>query len=164
MKKRLTLLLGSTALAVLLSACSSTPKEPENPYTPAEELLLQQIEADFHKGEYKTVIDTVKKAPETSLGGMAFRTDALKLKAFSECVSRQQRNCRNTFRQLLELNPEFNLKESESSHPQWGKVFATEKKRSDEIQAKAEAGLETPSTMPRAEIRVGPRQRTTQAE
>lgn len=164
MKKRLSLIIGCATLVTVLSACSSTPKEPVSPYTPAEEILLQKIESDFHEGEYKTVINTVKKTPETSLGSVAYRSEALKYKAFSECVSRQQRNCRNTFRQLLEINPDFDLKASEVSHPQWGKVFTDEKKRSDENQAKTAANLETPTDMPRAEIRVGPRKSSTQAE
>ncbi len=164
MKKSLSLIINSTVLVALLSACSSTPDEPINPYTPAEEILLQKIEADFHKGEYRTVINKVKQTPETYLGGLSFRSGALKYKAFSECVSRQQTNCRKTFRQLLEINPDFNLKESEANHPQWGKVFTAEKKRSNENQAKAAANLEAPTSMPRSEIRVGPRQRNTQAE
>lgn len=164
MKKRLFLTISSTTLVALLSACSSTPEEPTSLYTPTEEILLQNIETDFHEGEYKTVIRTVRQTPETSLGGLNFRSEALKYKAFSECVSRQQTNCRKTFRQLLEINPDFNLKESEANHPQWGKVFTAEKKRSDDKQAKATANLETPTSMPRAEIRVGPRQNSTQAQ
>ena len=168
MQKRLPLLITSTALAVLLSACSfsfgSKEKEPVSPYTPAEEILLQQIETEFHAGEFKTVIANVRQAPETSLGSMAFRSEALKYKAFSECVSRQTTNCRNTFRQLLEINPDFNLKESEVSHPQWGKVFSAEKQRASEAQAAASANLETPTGLPRSEIRVGPREQTAQAE
>lgn len=174
MKNRLSLILGSTLLAALLSACAGTPKEPELPaYTPAEEILLEQITADFHEGEYRSVIKKVKEAPETTLGGLAFRTEALKYKAFSECVSKQPRNCRSTFRSLLEFNPSFDLTPAEANHPQWGKVFAEEKKRSDAAVAKAAAQeakasattdaaaatqLERPSGMPRAEIRVGPRQ------
>ncbi|MDO5666781.1 MAG: TssQ family T6SS-associated lipoprotein [Alcaligenaceae bacterium] len=185
MKNRLSLILGSTALAVLLTACAGKPTvEPElPPYTPAEEVLLEQIAADFHEGDYKAVIKKVKEAPETTLGGLPFRTDALKYKAFSECVSKQQRNCRSTFRGLLEFNPSFDLTAAEANHPQWGKVFAEEKKRSDAAVAKAAAQqaaansaaeaaeadtttaqLESPRAMPRAEIRVGPRQTANQTE
>ena len=157
-------MISGATLAVLLTACSSGPEEPVSPYTPAEEILLQQIETDFHAGEYKTVIANIKQTPETSIGSTAFRSEALKYKAFSECVTRHTTNCRKTFRQLLEINPDFNLKESEVSHPQWGKVFSAEKKRSDDNQAKAAVNLETPTGMPRSEIRVGPRERPAQAE
>lgn len=172
MRKRLSLILSSTALAALLSACANKTIEPEAPlYTPAEEVLLEQIAAEFHEGEYKAVIKKVKEAPESTLGGLHFRTDALKYKAFSECVSRQARNCRSTFRQLLEFNPSFDLTPAEANHPQWGKVFAEEKARSEAAVAKAAATQQakataesvdaeqsvSPRSMPRAEIRVGPR-------
>ncbi len=162
MQKRLTLMISGAALSVLLSACAGTSKAPETPkMTPAETILLEQIETQFHEGDYKKVIATIKQAPETSLGGQAFRTEALKYKAFSECVSRQPRNCRNSFRQLLELDPSFELSPAEVNHPQWGKVYTAEKKRADAAMAKAQknGALEKATTMPRSEIRVGPRQR-----
>jgi hypothetical protein len=172
-KNRLSLILSSTALVALLTACASKTTAPEAPlYTPSEELLLEKISTLFHDGDYRAVIKKVKEMPEATLGGMSFRTDALKYKAFSECVSKQPRNCRNTFRQLLGFNPSFDLTPAESNHPQWGKVFAEEKARSDAAVAKANERLQAtettettdnrqlkkPRSMPRAEIRVGPRQ------
>lgn len=175
MRKRFSVMISGAALSALLTACAGFSKVPEvsktPTMTPAEEILLEQIETQFHEGDYKTVIKTVKEAPETTLGGLAFRTDALKYKAFSECVSRQPRNCRSSFRRLLELNSDFDLTPAEANHPQWGKVFIAEKKRSDAAAAKASATLQEGSstdskplsratTMPRSEIRIGPRQRT----
>lgn len=166
-QKRLSLMISGAALSVLLTACAGTSKAPEEPkMTPAEAILLEQIETNFHEGEYKVVIKTIKETPETTTGSHDFRTEALKYKAFSECVSRQPRNCRDSFRQLLALDPSFELSPAEANHPQWGKVFTAEKKRSDAAVAKAAAAtkqnngnLEKATTMPRSEIRVGPRKR-----
>lgn len=140
MKKKFLLLLSSSLFAILLTACGgSTIKEKnQSPYTPAEEILLQQIETLFHDGKYRSVISKVRQTPEVSLGTLEFRSNALKYKAFSECLLSQNRNCRNTFRQLLTLNPAFELRASEADHPQWGTVFSAEKQRSVEAESNAE--------------------------
>lgn len=162
MTKKLTLLFCSVATVTLLSACGSSSKQAKAPlYTPTEEILLQQFESTYHDGKYNALIRQIRETPETELGGIAFRSEALKYKAFSECMVRQRTNCRNTFRKLLEINPEFNLTAAEANHPSWGTTFEAEKKRAEAQQARAQQaeGLEAAASMPRSEIRVGPRQR-----
>ena len=136
MKKRLLNFFSSVSLVVLLSSCASTTSETEKnqTYTPAEKILLQQIEDLFYEGDYQSVIDKVSASSEVAQGSVEFNADALKYKAFSECLSNQEHNCSNTFRHLLKVNPNFDLKVSEVNHPQWGKVFMVEKTRFDEVQ------------------------------
>lgn len=52
---------------------------------------------------------------------------ANKYLAFIYCVSGDQKLCRNHFRNLLELNPNFELSAAEAGHPLWGPVFRSVK-------------------------------------
>lgn len=161
MKKPILVTFATLATTLVLSACQQTPTTPKSPYTLAEEVLLKKIHDQFAQGNYRGVITTVNKAPETSVGTDAFKTEALKHKAFSECLTRQTTRCRNTFRKLLAQSPDFELSEAEINHPQWGPVYQREKARAERLQAANanKEGLERPSSMPKSELRVGPRQR-----
>lgn len=48
---------------------------------------------------------------------------AHKYMAFIQCISENQKLCREHFQHVLEINPYFELTEAESGHPLWGPVF-----------------------------------------
>ncbi|GAB5604757.1 TssQ family T6SS-associated lipoprotein [Sideroxyarcus sp. TK5] len=52
---------------------------------------------------------------------------ANKYLAFIHCVSGDQKSCRDHFRNVLEINPNFELSAAEAGHPLWGPVFRSVK-------------------------------------
>ncbi|MBU4045783.1 MAG: TssQ family T6SS-associated lipoprotein, partial [Gammaproteobacteria bacterium] len=52
---------------------------------------------------------------------------ANKYLAFIYCVSGDQKLCRTHFRNVLEINPNFDLSDAEAGHPLWGPVFRSVK-------------------------------------
>lgn len=113
------------AATVTLSACSSTP--PKHAYTDAQVTQsmasLQQLQAHYDSGDYGSVIRraatdaTLQDAPQD------IRIQALKLQAFSLCLREHAFLCKDRFRQILALQPDFQLSASEDGHPLWGPVF-----------------------------------------
>lgn len=128
-KKFYTRTVGTVLAGILLTACSSTPKAPPSPYSPEEELILQTMQTSFSNGEYKELIKNIKAEPLMLSGSLAFRSEALKYQAFSQCITRARTACGRTFKQLLTANPDYQLTEAESTHPTWGPVFERENKK-----------------------------------
>ena len=124
-------LLSVVFLGVALSACSSTKtvEAPVSPYSESEQILLDAYKADYDAGNYKDLIKKIKATPELKSGGAAFREEALKHQAFSECISKMPRSCRATFRTLFSENPNFALSVAEENHPAWKAIYTAERNR-----------------------------------
>lgn len=134
-------------LTTVLAACASNePKEPPSPYSDSEQVLLDELRKKFTAGSYDAIIEDVTNKPEYQTGGVPFRTQSMKLLAFSQCVSKKVRDCTKTFDRILEIDPKFELEPAEAGHPSWGPVFAKEK---------ANANIATtPDGKPKGSLRV----------
>ena len=123
-------LLPIIVLDLALSACSTKKIDtPVSPYSEAEQVLLDSYKADYDSGEYRPLIKKIKATPELKNGSAAFREEALKYQAFSECISKMPRSCRATFRTLFSENPNFALSVAEENHPAWKATYAAERNR-----------------------------------
>ncbi|GAA4417324.1 lipoprotein [Advenella faeciporci] len=140
-KKSFSLLSGSILISLALSACTTAPKEPPSPYSPEEEVVLETIKTEFANGNYKTLITQIKAEPLMLTGSLAFRTEALKFQAFSECVSKRRTACGKTFNKMLSGNPDYTLDPAESTHPTWGPVFERENKKVQASRLRVEKQL-----------------------
>lgn len=127
----------------LLSACAHVPEAEEiaqGAYTVAEQERLSEIEQHYVEGQYEALLASLTDDPLVENGGLAFRSDALKYQAFSQCSLGEEQACRQSFRDLLEENPGYQLSPAEHSHPLWGRIFATESRqiRSTRVWVKQE--------------------------
>jgi Tfp pilus assembly protein PilF len=90
--------------------------------TSAEKDLAAGIRS-YEAGDMENAGRLLERSVE---GGLTFKSDqvnAHKYLAFVSCVSNQERQCREEFRKVLELDPRFELDKSEAGHPIWGPVF-----------------------------------------
>jgi Tfp pilus assembly protein PilF len=88
----------------------------------AEKLLSTGIQ-QYEDGNYKTAIKSLNDALDA---GLTFQTDkvtARKYLAFIYCSSGQERACRDEFRRVFELDPQFALDPTEEGHPIWGPIY-----------------------------------------
>jgi Tfp pilus assembly protein PilF len=109
---------------VLLAGCSSRPLQgiSRTIGTSAAKDLAVGIRA-YENGEYEDAERLLQRSVEE---GLAFKSDEInahKHLAFVHCVSNRERQCREEFRKVLELDPRFELDKSEAGHPIWGPVF-----------------------------------------
>ncbi len=128
--------------SLLLVGCASKQMadiDPNSPFSPAEQIILKDINSNFTAANYDNVIDKVNNTPEVSTGTLAFRSEALKYKAFSECLLEKTKDCASSFKKILKADPTFELADSEKNHPMWGKVFAKEKRMLTRKSTKAKS-------------------------
>src|SRR5438105_9879386 len=110
--------------AAALAGCSSRPMlaVSRTVGTSAEKDLAAGIRS-YEAGD----MENAGRLLERSVGGgLTFKHDqvnAHKYLAFVNCISGQERQCREEFRKVLELDPRFELDKSEAGHPIWGPVF-----------------------------------------
>lgn len=125
------------ALALLLSTgCRTTP--PSEPPEPQPERLNQQVarttleraQQAYDEGDYAKAIHTLKSGDVPAFESVdpATRLEAMKLEAFSYCVTNQVTECRTQFRKMLDAFPAFDLSVAESKHPVWGPAFQAAKR------------------------------------
>lgn len=110
----------------LLSACQSTVVQ-EFPLTHLKaENLLDAGVRQYDEGNYKVAARNIQGALD---GGLTSRSQARahKYLAFIACVSGQQAQCREEFRQALAIAPTLELRPEEAGHPTWGPVFKSVK-------------------------------------
>jgi hypothetical protein len=85
----------------------------------------------YDQGNYVHAIRSLLTASELWRAPVPMRVTAQKYIAFSHCLLDRPQPCKQSFKDLLRLKPDFELAAAEAGHPQWGTVFA---------QAKREAG------------------------
>jgi hypothetical protein len=107
------------------------PKEP----SPGEKALAAAT-ASYDRGEYAPAIRQL--TPLTTDGSLdqANQLQALKLLAFSECLSRKITACRKTFERAFRLDHQFDLAPAEKGHPVWGPQFERARKAVTGVRAK----------------------------
>ena len=62
---------------------------------------------------------------------------AHKHSAFSLCLLRRYRACRDEFMKLFEIDPDFDLAPAEAGHPSWTRTYAAAKQRANAARDKA---------------------------
>ena len=124
------------------------PRPPHVPVTPASgsapgtvrpiapERTLEEGVNLYDNGKYTEALKKFQ-APEISKAGPQLRSRALKYSAFSYCVQNKLQACQKAFHDALQIDPQFQLKPSEKSHPLWGPAFQ-----------RAQAELSKPATSP----------------
>jgi hypothetical protein len=82
----------------------------------------------YDQGEYMQAIRSLLTANELWRAPVPMRVTAQKYVAFSHCLLNRPQPCKQSFKDLLALKPDFDLTAAESGHPQWGSVFAQAKR------------------------------------
>ncbi|WP_454696956.1 TssQ family T6SS-associated lipoprotein [Achromobacter aegrifaciens] len=100
----------------LLAACASTP-------SPQAVDALQQVRDEYAANRFGAVVRTVATSDALATAPTPMRVEALKLQAFSYCVTNYRQLCENSFVRILQLQPSFQLAPNEAGHPLWGPAF-----------------------------------------
>lgn len=85
----------------------------------------------YDKGDYVNTIRSLLTAKEIWRAPVDTRITAQKYIAFSHCLLERPEPCKQSFRDLLRLKPDFELAAAEAGHPMWSAAFK---------QAKRDAG------------------------
>lgn len=116
--------------ALLMTACSTSVVRDTglDQLTPrkAEQDLLAGIRA-YEDGNYKNALKLLQGALDAGLILPPDRVTAHKYLAFIHCSHGRESQCRQEFREALEINARFELDPSEAGHPAWGPVFKSVK-------------------------------------
>lgn len=115
--------LGLAAIALSLAGCTGLRSAADAPPTPAALQALEQVQTDYQAGRYGDVIKYVARSDDLATAPASVRVPALKLQAFSYCVSKYVPLCEDTFARILAIDPSFELSPSEAGHPVWGAAF-----------------------------------------
>lgn len=102
------------------------PEVPEKPQTSASRLAELEFGRgikNYENGEYNTAAVNFQNALSGGLSTTADQITAHKFLAFIYCVSKEKMACRGEFKEILTLNPKFDLTPAEAGHPIWGPVF-----------------------------------------
>lgn len=94
-----------------------------NAQTELDSLITLYNNGDYHGAikRLSTIEDTLKPYKEMEL-------QALKLTAFSYCLTGRQPQCKQEFERALKLDPSFDLEKGEKGHPLWQHTFDRAKK------------------------------------
>ncbi len=116
----------------LLSACKSVKTASEELMMrlpiergPSEQKFINGIKS-YEAGDYTTSQNELQTALSMGLGSSE-QVVAHKYLAFINCVSGREKQCRDEFKKVLEIDPVFELKPAEEGHPIWGPVFRSVK-------------------------------------
>lgn len=130
----------SVPLLALLAACA-TPMPDEAggqasdnapvataPVVSEARRNLDQGLSYYANGEYDLANLALRRALGAGLAQPEERISAHKHLAFILCVNGNPSACANQFRQVLAIDPAFELDKAEAGHPMWGPVFAKVRK------------------------------------
>ena len=122
--------------AFLLSACETINKTAgglfkNNPFEagPAEQKLASGVKS-YEEGDYKSSQAALQDSLNMGLSSKGDKIMAHKYLAFIDCVSGYEKQCRDEFKKVLEIDQTFDLKPAEAGHPIWGPVFRSVKDKS----------------------------------
>ncbi|MBJ2159941.1 TssQ family T6SS-associated lipoprotein [Variovorax sp. IB41] len=118
---------------LLVTGCQTTPEPPPQPERLSQKVArdtLERAQQAYDEGDYAKAITTLKSGGVSVFEGAepATRQSAMKLEAFSYCVSNQIPECRTQFRKILDVFPNFELNVAERKHPVWGPAFEAAKR------------------------------------
>lgn len=119
------------AFAFLLSACAAMDKMKEkssslfqaSPQANSAEQKLARGVKSYEEGNYKSSLEALREAEKMGLSRTEDKITAHKYKAFIYCITGRKNLCRHEFEDILEYDPNFDLKPAEAGHPDWGPVF-----------------------------------------
>jgi len=110
------------------------PELADKPQPPPVRMAEQELNRgirNYEEGEYKGAASNFQNALSGGLVSVADQVTAHKFLAFIYCISKEQMACRGEFKEILALDPKFDLTPAEAGHPIWDPVFR---------EVKAEAG------------------------
>ena len=110
----------------VLSACSSPPVRDIGLDKLAPRKAEQELSAglkSYEDGNYVQAQKQIQNALNSELTFKSDRVTAHKYLAFIHCASDRKKQCRASFKEALEINPDLQLSAAESGHPLWGPVF-----------------------------------------
>ena len=115
---------GAVVLLSVFTGCAMNPGAiVDAPPSKAQTDALQQVRSDYAAGRYGDVVSDVARSSILADAPRATRIEAMKLQAFSYCLTRHPALCEDQFRRILALDPAFMLKSTEQGHPQWQPAF-----------------------------------------
>lgn len=125
--------------ALLMTACSTSFVRD----TGLDKLALRKAEQElstgiraYEDGNYKSAQRHLQSALDEGLILSSDKVVAHKYLAFVQCAHGRETQCRQEFRELLELDPKYELEPSEAGHPAWGPVFKSVKTEMSKKQQK----------------------------
>lgn len=113
-------------VAGLLGACSSPPVRDIGLDKLSPRKAEQELSAglkSYEDGNYVQAQKQIQSALNSELTFKSDRVTAHKYLAFIHCVSDRKKQCRASFKEALEINPDLQLSAAESGHPIWGPIF-----------------------------------------
>ena len=115
---------------LLLSACSSSSMDQDRAVgaTAAQQQAIASLRQTYAEGRFGDVIRQSARSAELRSAPTAIRVEALKLEAFSYCVTNHRALCEQQFTRILALDPQFELAGAERGHPQWQPAFDAARK------------------------------------
>ena len=120
------------ALCALLAGCETTPVQQMTQdiksiwETPKGDADLEAGIRSYQDGNYNTAQRQLQSALNAGLNSFG-QIKAHKYLAFISCASGRESRCREEFRKVLALSPDFELSPAEAGHPTWGPVFRSVK-------------------------------------
>lgn len=91
------------------------------------ERKMDQGVKEYEEGNYDNSVDALQGVLETNLADKNSKVNAYKYLAFINCISSRERICKEYFRKVLEISPNFELSPAEAGHPIWGPAFRSVK-------------------------------------
>ncbi len=82
---------------------------------------------EYEEGNYVASMNALQGVLETKIANKDDKLVAYKYLAFIHCISSREKLCRDYFRKVLAINPNFELSPAEAGHPIWGPVFRSVK-------------------------------------
>jgi hypothetical protein len=77
----------------------------------------------YDKGDYVQALRALLTAQEIWRAPTETKVTAQKYVAFSHCLLNRPQPCKQSFRDLLRMKPDFELEAAEAGHPLWGAEF-----------------------------------------
>ena len=139
MKNKNMLLYILALCALVLGACATPPPVKEE--TPPPEPIPTENSLEFRAkstyqnalelyaaGQYDAAQTQFQQALKLGLPNQEDTINAHKHIAFIACIENKKSDCRESFKLILSLDPNFELSKSEAGHPLWGPVYRSVKK------------------------------------
>jgi hypothetical protein len=83
---------------------------------------------NYENGKYGEAAKALQSALDSGLND-SDQVKAHKYLAFIHCTSEREKQCRDEFGKVLDIDPALELEPAESGHPIWGPVFRSLKAR-----------------------------------
>ncbi len=84
----------------------------------------------YEQGDYTAAVVMLQQALRDGLSSKRDQVRAHKYLAFSYCITVRGKQCHESFKKALEIDPDFVLLPAEAGHPIWGPVFRSAKDKS----------------------------------